>query len=81
MTEPPSISDTHIDRFQSRARLHFVVAYIILTGILGLFAFSIFIFLFPQEIDRSRGSAEILAELQIGRDHEKEVVAAAERSS
>jgi hypothetical protein len=78
MAEPPSISDTLIDRFQSRARVHFVVAYIILAGILGLFAFAIFIFLFPQERDRSKGSAEVLAELQIGRDHEKEVVAAAE---
>jgi hypothetical protein len=78
MTEPLSISDTHIDRFQSRARVHFVVAYIILVGILGLFAFSIFIFLFTQEIDRSKGSAEVLAELQVGRDHEKEVAAVAE---
>src|SRR5262245_46401899 len=64
---PPAITDAHINRFRQRARFHFGVSYVILIGVLGLFGFAIYVFLFAQEIDRSKGSIEILQELQIGK--------------
>jgi len=77
MSETSPITQHHINRFQNRARLHFRISYAILAGILGLFFFLIYIFLFAQEIDKSKGSVEIFAELQIGLKHEQQVVDAA----
>jgi flagellar biogenesis protein FliO len=78
---PPTITEAHIKRFQHRARLHFGISYVILIGVLGLFGFAIYIFLFAQEIDRSKGSIEILQELQIGKADQTLVVNVAQREA
>ena len=78
---PPPITEAHIKRFQQRARLHFGISYAILTGVLGLFGFAIYIFLFAQEIDRSKGSIEILQELQIAKADQTLVLNVAQRES
>jgi hypothetical protein len=78
---PPAITEAHIKRFQQRARLHFSISYAILIGILGLFGFAVYIFLFAQEIDRSKGSIEILQELQIGKADQTLVLDVAQREA
>jgi hypothetical protein len=68
---PPRITDAHINRFRERARFHFGVSYALLIGILILFGFAIYIFLFAQQIDRGKGSIQILQELLVAkRDQE-----------
>jgi hypothetical protein len=49
----------HINRFQRRARFHFMMSYAILLVVFLLTGFAVYIFLFAQEIDRSRGSVEL----------------------
>ena len=64
---PPAITDAHINRFRQRARFHFGVSYAVLFGILILFGFAIYIFLFAQQIDRGKGSIQILQELLVAK--------------
>jgi hypothetical protein len=61
---PSVITREHISRFQRRYRLHFLTSLIILLLILSLTGFAIYIFLFPQDIDRPTGSIEALLQLQ-----------------
>jgi hypothetical protein len=75
---PPAITDAHINRFRQRARFHFGVSYAILFGILILFGFAIYIFLFAQQIDRGRGSIQILQELLVAKRDQDLVVKVAE---
>jgi hypothetical protein len=55
----------HITRFQNRARLYFLTSYIILLVVFLLSAFAVYVFVFAQQIDRSRGSVELFHELGI----------------
>ena len=75
---PPAITDAHINRFRQRARFHFSVSYAILFGILILFGFAIYIFLFAQQIDRGKGSIQILQELLVAKRDQDLVVKVAE---
>jgi hypothetical protein len=75
---PPAITDAHINRFRQRARFHFGVSYAILFGILILFGFAIYIFLFAQQIDRGKGSIQILQELLVAQRDQDLVVKVAE---
>jgi hypothetical protein len=79
--ETPGITEQHINRFQVRANFHFAVSYLILAGIVGLFGFAIYIFLFAQEIDRSKGSVEVFQELSIGRNVLAQAVPAAKKEA
>lgn len=76
--ETSGISEAHIKRFQDRARFHFVVSYVVLIGILVLFGLAVYIFLFAQEIDKSKGSIQVLQELQTGKVDETPIVKATE---
>jgi hypothetical protein len=64
---PPAITEAHINRFRQRARFHFGLSYAILFGILILFGFAIYIFLFAQQIDRGKGSIQVLQELLVAK--------------
>jgi hypothetical protein len=75
---PPAITDAHINRFRQRARFHFGVSYAVLFGILILFGFAIYIFLFAQQIDRGKGSIQILQELLVAKRDQDLVVKLAE---
>ena len=75
---PPAITDAHINRFRQRARFHFGLSYAILFGILILFGFAIYIFLFAQQIDRGKGSIQILQELLVAQRDQDLVVEVAE---
>ena len=75
---PPAITDAHINRFRQRARFHFGVSYAVLFGILILFGFAIYIFLFAQQIDRGKGSIQILQELLVAKRDQDLVVKVAE---
>jgi len=75
---PPAITDAHINRFRQRARFHFGISYAILFGILILFGFAIYIFLFAQQIDRGKGSIQILQELLVAQRDQDLVVEVAE---
>ena len=75
---PPAITDAHINRFRRRARFHFGVSYLLLIGILILFGFAIYIFLFAQQIDRGKGSIQILQELLVAQRDQDLVVKVAE---
>jgi len=75
---PPAITDAHINRFRQRARFHFGVSYAVLFGILILFGFAIYIFLFAQQIDRGKGSIQILQELLVAQRDQDLVVEVAE---
>lgn len=75
---PPAITDAHINRFRQRARFHFGISYAILFGILILFGFAIYIFLFAQQIDRGKGSIQILQELLVAQRDQDLVVKVAE---
>jgi hypothetical protein len=75
---PPAITDAHINRFRQRARFHFGLSYAILFGILILFGFAIYIFLFAQQIDRGKGSIQILQELLVAKRDQDLVVKVAE---
>ena len=75
---PPAITDAHINRFRQRARFHFGISYAILFGILILFGFAIYIFLFAQQIDRGKGSIQILQELLVAKRDQDLVVEVAE---
>jgi hypothetical protein len=78
LTETAGITEAHIKRFQNRARFHFGVSYVILIGILVLFGLAIYVFLFAQEIDKSKGSLEIMQELLIGKTDQALIVQAAQ---
>src|SRR5262249_7864777 len=71
---PPAITDAHINRFRQRARFHFGISYAILFGILILFGFAIYIFLFAQQIDKGKGSIQILQELLVAQRDQDLVV-------
>jgi hypothetical protein len=75
---PPAITDAHINRFRQRARFHFGISYAILFGILILFGFGIYVFLFAQQIDRGKGSIQILQELLVAQRDQDLVVKVAE---
>ena len=75
---PPAITDAHINRFRQRARFHFGISYTILFSILILFGFAIYIFLFAQQIDRGKGSIQILQELLVAQRDQDLVVEVAE---
>ena len=76
---PPAITDAHINRFRQRARFHFGISYAILFGILILFGFAIYIFLFAQQIDKGKGSIQILQELLVAKRDQELVVKVAEK--
>jgi len=76
-----AITEEHIKRFQDRARFHSAISYSVLVGIIALFVFAIYIFLFAQEIDRSKGSIQVLQELQIAKADQALVLKAAEASA
>ena len=75
---PPAITDAHINRFRQRARFHFGISYTILFSILTLFGFAIYIFLFAQQIDRGKGSIQILQELLVAQRDQDLVAKVAE---
>src|SRR5262249_31213828 len=74
----PAITDAHINRFRQRARFHFGISYAILFGILILFGFAIYIFLFAQQIDKGKGSIQILQELLVAQRDQDLVAKVAE---
>jgi hypothetical protein len=76
---PPAVTDAHIKRFQDRARFHFWIGYALLLGIVGLFAFAVYIFTFAQEIDRRKGSVQVLQQIHIAKAAQDAVVEAAQR--
>jgi hypothetical protein len=75
------ITEDHINRFQNRASFHFALSYAILIVILALFGFAIYVFLFAQQIDRSKGSVEVVQELLIGKSKLAEIVSTAEQEA
>jgi hypothetical protein len=75
------ITEDHINRFQNRARFHFGLSYGILVVILALFGFAIYIFLFAQQIDSSKGSVELVQELIIGKTTLASVVPTANQTA
>ena len=68
----------HINRFQRRARFHFIMSYAIMLVVFLLTGFAVYIFLFAQEIDRSRGSVELFHELNIATRNQELVIKSAE---
>ena len=74
----PAITDAHINRFRQRARFHFGISYAILFGILILFGFAIYIFLFAQQIDKGKGSIQVLQELLVAQRDQDLVAKVAE---
>ena len=62
------VTDKHIERFQRRADRHFLISYGLLGLICALFSFAIYVFSFAQEIDRRKGSVEVLQELHVAKD-------------
>jgi hypothetical protein len=72
------ITAEHIERFQTRADRHFRISYALLAVICALFAFAIYVFSFAQDIDRRKGSVEVLQELHIAKDGQGLIVKSAE---
>jgi hypothetical protein len=73
--------EEHIVRFQKRAMVHFRTSHLFLAGIVLLFGLAIYVFLFAQDIDKSKGSIQVMQELQVGKSSEMLLVEAAKREA
>jgi hypothetical protein len=72
------ITAQYIRRFQTRARIHYWVSAAILLFITSLAGAGMYIFWFAQDIDRSKGSVELLSEVQIAERNQALITKAAE---
>jgi len=73
-TPSAAITAEHINRFQKRAAFHSYVSYGILFAVFVLFGFAAYIFLFAQNIDKSKTSLELFQEVGIARDNQSDIV-------
>jgi hypothetical protein len=74
--EAPSglISAGHINRFQKRAAFHSRISYGLLFLVFVLFGFAAYIFLFAQNIDKSKTSLELFQEVEIAKSNQSDIV-------
>lgn len=74
----PAHLTEHINRFQSRAQFHFIMSYAIMLVVFLLSGFAVYIFLFAQQIDRSRGSVQLFHELDIATRNQERLIKSVE---
>jgi hypothetical protein len=64
VSAPGEITADHIARFQRRYWFHLIVSFAIMLLVFVMFGVAIYVFLFAQDIDSSKGSVEALLEIQ-----------------
>jgi hypothetical protein len=73
-TVQPGISAEHINRFQKRAGFNSAISYLIILLIFALFGAAAYIFLFAQNIDKSKTSLELFQEVGIAKNNQIDIV-------
>jgi hypothetical protein len=69
-----SITDKHIDLFQSRATLHFRISYVIIFVIFLLFVSAGALFLLAQNIDKGKGQIDFFRQIEIAKKDQQIVI-------